>query len=428
MRTTRLIAATALALSLAVSGCVATPPPQAGRPGPQSAPPMPKTAPGVTDTEIKIGVLYPDAAAISAFVQMGDEDFEGMYRALIDRINARGGVNGRRIVPVFVANNPVGTAPAQEACVRLTEDQKVFAAIGFFVFEQTMCYVETHRTAVIGGPLTEKMYARAHAPWFSTSRGGDEAAAAVEALAAAGLLAGHKVAVVSAAVDQQIRDDVVVPALERAGVHPVATAVMDPASFDTAAVDAQSGIVAQRLRASGADVVIPVGSAVTVLTEAIAATGWRPRMMYLDWQIGAYDANHSDASVFDNAVIAGGSVDWDEATYKECADSVTQALHAKNAQAHPGGDPDAGAPSPSSIQGACADLSLFTAIATKAGRGLDYATFQDAGFALGAFTVPGGNGPTVYGPGKPAGSGGRTQLWTYDPAQGSLVAYGAGKG
>ncbi|GAA4996438.1 hypothetical protein GCM10023205_82070 [Yinghuangia aomiensis] len=424
-RNLRLAAAVA-ALAFALAGCVATPPPgsQTATQKSQGAPPAPKIAPGVTDTEIKIGVLYPDAGAIAAFVQGGGGlgNYEAAYRAIIDRVNARGGINGRRIVPVFLSNNPVGAAPSQEGCVRLTEDEKVFAAVGFFVFDQPMCYLETHQTAVVGGPLTAKLYARARAPWFSTSHGGDEAAAAIEAFAARGLLAGRNVAVVSSALDLPTRDDTVLPALEKAGVHPVATAVMEPASFDTAAIDAQAGIVAEKLRSSGADIVIPVGSAVGVLTNAIAKTGWRPRMLFLDWSIGAFTAANADElGILNGAVVAGNNVNWDEATYRDCNETVTEAFATPSATG--GSDGGSSAPAPTAVLGACGDLSLFTAIARKAGRTLDYASFQAAGFALGSFTVPGATAPTTYGPDKPAGTVIPPQLWSMDPASQGITPY-----
>ena len=55
-------------------------------------------------------------------------------------MNAKGGINGRKIVPVFEPIDPIGTTPAATACTALTEDDKVFAAIGFFQPADTACY------------------------------------------------------------------------------------------------------------------------------------------------------------------------------------------------------------------------------------------------------------------------------------------------
>ena len=56
-------------------------------------------------------------------------------------------------MPVFAPINPIGTAPAQEACLKLTEDEKVFAAVGFFYFDAPLCYVSQHDTPILGGTM-----------------------------------------------------------------------------------------------------------------------------------------------------------------------------------------------------------------------------------------------------------------------------------
>ena len=56
---------------------------------------------GVTPTSIKLGITYLDAAAIKNVVNIDPGNFKVAYTALIDQINAKGGINGRKIVPVF---------------------------------------------------------------------------------------------------------------------------------------------------------------------------------------------------------------------------------------------------------------------------------------------------------------------------------------
>ena len=90
------------------------------------------STPGVTKDEIKVGITYIDFSSIRNIVDIDHGDYEAAYNAVIKDVNKRGGVNGRKIVPVFAAVSPVGTVSQQEACVKLTEDEKVFAAVGFF--------------------------------------------------------------------------------------------------------------------------------------------------------------------------------------------------------------------------------------------------------------------------------------------------------
>src|SRR5271169_6366724 len=70
---------------------------------------------GVTPTSIKLGITYLDAAAIRNIVNIDPGNYHVAYTALIDQINAKGGINGRKIVPVFEAIDPIGTTPAATA-------------------------------------------------------------------------------------------------------------------------------------------------------------------------------------------------------------------------------------------------------------------------------------------------------------------------
>ena len=108
----------------------------------------------VTKDEIKIGITYPDLEAIRSVTNTNHGDYEKSYRVVIDDLNKQGGINGRKVVPVFAAINPLGTAPAQEACLKLTEDEKVFAAMSFFNADAPLCFVDSHDTPILGGQTT----------------------------------------------------------------------------------------------------------------------------------------------------------------------------------------------------------------------------------------------------------------------------------
>ncbi len=109
---------------------------------------------GVTKDEIKIGITYPDLEAIRSVTNTNHGDYEAAYNAVIDDLNKQGGINGRKVVPVFAAIDPLGTAPAQEACIKLTEDEKVFAAMSFFNADAPLCFVPSHDTPILGGQTT----------------------------------------------------------------------------------------------------------------------------------------------------------------------------------------------------------------------------------------------------------------------------------
>src|SRR5215469_7005058 len=87
---------------------------------------------GVTPSTIKVGVTYADVAAIRNLINVDPGNYQVAYTTLFNQINAKGGIEGRKIVPVFAAVNPLGTAAAATVCTQLTEDNKVFAVLGFF--------------------------------------------------------------------------------------------------------------------------------------------------------------------------------------------------------------------------------------------------------------------------------------------------------
>ena len=93
------------------------------------------TARGVTAETITIGVSYLD---IDQLVQLsispatwGDQEL--VIQALVDDINNRGGINGRRVEVVMDKYSPIGTTEAEAACLRLTEDNEVFAVLFGFL-------------------------------------------------------------------------------------------------------------------------------------------------------------------------------------------------------------------------------------------------------------------------------------------------------
>ena len=67
-------------------------------------------APGVTDDAVKVGLLFVDTSAlVTAGVDLDLGDVEGAYHALVDDINADGGINGRMLDPVYTPVDPIGT-------------------------------------------------------------------------------------------------------------------------------------------------------------------------------------------------------------------------------------------------------------------------------------------------------------------------------
>jgi hypothetical protein len=91
--------------------------------------------PGITADKVHLGIAYfPDAAATNATLGASDAnsgDQRDYYNAVIEDLNARGGVIGRKVVPVYYEYSSTSGEPldsqSQGACDHWTKDNKVFA-------------------------------------------------------------------------------------------------------------------------------------------------------------------------------------------------------------------------------------------------------------------------------------------------------------
>ena len=120
--------------------------------------------PGITATEIKLGIPYcNDCAAANGALGAGQQDpgdTRRYYQAVLDDVNSRGGVLGRKLTAVF---HPISAADnldtsAQAACERWTNDTQV-AGMFFRGDVVAKCALEAGVLAMGGGgtgPVYEK--------------------------------------------------------------------------------------------------------------------------------------------------------------------------------------------------------------------------------------------------------------------------------
>src|SRR6516225_3245165 len=208
---------------------------------------------GVTANTIKVGVTYADVAAIRNIINVDPSNYQVAYTALFNQINAKGGIDGRKIVPVFAPVNPLGTAGAATACTQLTEDDKVFAVLGFFQQPDSACYVQTHNVPIIGASLSTDQAKAATAPWYNNLiSDSDLVPKEMAVFKQEGVFKGEKVAVVGTNIDQP-EINTVLPVLHKEGVDVVQTAVNSVPDTDTAAQVQEYGTIAQRFQSAGAD-------------------------------------------------------------------------------------------------------------------------------------------------------------------------------
>lgn len=121
------------------------------QPGPGSA----AAGPGVTDSKIYVGASFSrDAASANAAVGADDSDpgdARTYYNAVIKDLNARGGLAGHQVEPIYYEFEANSTASAdsqmQAACTHWTDDNKVFT---IFSVNRAILQQCAHRAGILG--------------------------------------------------------------------------------------------------------------------------------------------------------------------------------------------------------------------------------------------------------------------------------------
>ena len=162
----------------------------------------------------------------------------------------------------------------------------------------------------------------------------------------------------------------------------------------------------------------------SLFAGTLERTPYRPRLVFTDTaQVAAYtgDKAKHDFSTLTGAAALGLNEQWNEPELQKCVATTEEIIPAlKGKLTDPAAAP-AGAPTPGvSLQYACRNLSLLTAIAQKAGKELTYKSFQEAGLALGTVQIPGIVDTATYATDSPHGDI-PARLWTYDAAARKFV-------
>lgn len=272
---------------------------------------------GVTATQIKIGVMMIDYSCIEQFVDAVEPDQQATFQVFINDINNKGGIDGRKLVPVYKSYCPVNTASELTACTSLTDDNKVFAAIGTF-YDPTgsaqLCFAKQHHTPVIADSLTQALVDRGPPGLMLTPDITPERRLRVimALLEKEGTLTGKKVSVVDIASDKPRVSSVVVPALRSLGVQRGTDATLTIAGTDTTAALAQLGSFIEHWKVDGTNALILVGDEVSSkqFVEKIKAAV--PSMTMIADTTGVLDAGrgeqdaHTSPNPYDGIITAEG--------------------------------------------------------------------------------------------------------------------------
>ncbi|MDH3706528.1 MAG: hypothetical protein OES57_10715 [Acidimicrobiia bacterium] len=364
----------------------------------------------MTEDTIRLGFVDIDLPTLREMnlvdIDRGDSAF--VVDTLVDELNARGGILGRKVEAFSEIVLPIDPVDAEAACVRLTEDNDVFAVLGQFAGPTAIvdtCFAGPGATIMIGGNPTPEQLAQARAPWLTTGMSAERRlVAAVQLMHDDGLL-GDNIAVAVATADEAAADDLVIPELERLG-YPVAQKVVQQSpSGDRAAQDAEWSVIAERLAVDGIDTVVLVQSTVGFTgANQLVLKGFEGQILIADavGTLGSLGTSSENALEDLEGIMGTIGPSATEVFEVEASQECVEVLEAADPEitVHPSDQVPAGEPDwiPTLI-GHCARLRLFEMIAIAAGPELTQETFLTAAEGLGEIELPGSPFSSL-GPGK----------------------------
>jgi ABC-type branched-subunit amino acid transport system substrate-binding protein len=219
---------------------------------------------GVTANAIKLGVALPDFKCVENIPGAVDSiraNQQAIYDTYINAINASGGINNRKIDPVYDLFCPIpdATTLAQQ-CTKLTDDDKVFAVIGNF-YDPTgvaqACLAKQHHTPYLGFDLTKQIVEKSPGGYVIFAGSYPERADAVlgQLLKQNNTLQGKTVAILSDSDNKNVAKNTIEPIVKSLGVKTGSTAVLQATSADTTEARAQLDAAIEKWKTEGVDTV-----------------------------------------------------------------------------------------------------------------------------------------------------------------------------
>lgn len=366
------------------------------------------TQQGVTKDTIKIGIPLVDFDAIKDYIDYTFGDTEAISKTFVDNINKNGGINGRKIVPVYRKYPPIpGQKPdPQSLCTSFAEDDKVFAVVGVFIDftgQAQQCVAKDHKLVHIGHEIDQ--------PWIDAVPGGlmltpdrtkeNVASALISLLGSTGKLKGKTVAVVGDKDNESRVNDVILPGLKKVKAKTGSTAILNITGTDTTSAQAQVDSFVEKWKTEGVNAVFLAGNNVSAKQFAESIKKGLPKAQLITDTDTALDQakGEQEAGVKPNpyeGMITGTGITpsqrWatPNATLKNCIAVYQKAT----GTTVPGPDDRKMTSDGKSINtdqaltDACGDLTMFKAIAEKVGPNLTTKNWQKAVDSFGTIDLP----------------------------------------
>jgi len=251
---------------------------------------------GIRADGIHVGVLIIDLGGVSKVGFSGGVNGldpasqERWYNVFFKEINDTGGIGGRKAIPDYAVYDPTNTETQRAACLKLTDEAKVFVALentGGYRGPDLRCFTEEHHTPYVSEFDRYNVdEVRRSGPYLigygmSAARGVANAAYEAERL---GKLKGKKIGIIESERpgDKETDDAGLVASLQKLG-HPVASRYVFSEDLNTAAT--QAPLAVHQLQAAGVDVLFANTNVLTSTQFVNAAAGqvYRPQYITSDW-------------------------------------------------------------------------------------------------------------------------------------------------
>jgi len=351
---------------------------------------------GVTASAVTIGVVLPSLGSVAAFgvdVSQLDPKLQQTYwDAAIGRVNAAGGISGRRLQAVYATGDILSPDSMRAACRTLTEDRPVFTVANVLGFsgDPILCVTKDHATPFIGIDGADPSYYQQSDGRLVTLEPAVPRTLQLFLERVGSELAGHTVGVLHPGGAPGLESGTLRAALLAHG----AKAVIDGplGDQDPLIVSGQVAGAERRMQQAGADVVVLLTNAVYATVFATQADQSRFTPTYLMSDLGYATAGDSflanmPASFFRRALaettteVGRGRSNLPESALDAgCRHAYEQASGRLVAR-----DSADGAAAVAS----CAVVQMITMGLTGAGPNPTRATFSSALARAGSFSVPG---------------------------------------
>ncbi|HEX5267416.1 MAG TPA: hypothetical protein VFW24_11640 [Acidimicrobiales bacterium] len=128
---------------------------------------------GVTATQMKVAIILVNIvgpAANSTFGLESPSDQQAAYQAVVNSINASGGIACRKLVPTFFQGDPVDQSQLEQTCQNVISSQPffVFDYGAYYTYPQiATCYLTSHIPFMTSSPIPAKEQSQFYPYLFS---------------------------------------------------------------------------------------------------------------------------------------------------------------------------------------------------------------------------------------------------------------------